>query len=189
MRARADATAATGQRTLAAGWRHFATKPYEQVRLREIAAEAHVSAQTLHTRFGSKEGLFTACYEWFGRQEVAERPPAPAGDAREAIALLFERYEEHGPAVLRMLAQEERIPAIRRMTDAGRAYHRRWAWITFAPLLDTLHGRARERRLAAIVVSTDLLVWRILRLDMQLSRRQAEEVMLEMIECSQPSPS
>ena len=37
MSARADAASATAERLLEAAWRHFATRPYEQVRLREIA--------------------------------------------------------------------------------------------------------------------------------------------------------
>jgi AcrR family transcriptional regulator len=111
--------------------------PYEQVRLREIAAEAEVTVQTLHLRFHSKDELLSTAYAWFGQQEIARRPPAPAADVLQALTLLFDRYEEHGQAVLRMLSQEERIPAIKRMTDAGRAYHRHWVQTTFEP---QLHG-------------------------------------------------
>jgi AcrR family transcriptional regulator len=181
MTARAAAAAATGERLLAAAWRHFATRPYEEVVLREIAAEAGVTAQTLHARFGSKEELFVAAYAWFGAGELAARPAAPTTDVPGAIALLFERYEQHGHAVLRMLSQEEPIPAVRQMTDAGRAYHRQWARTTFAPLVRGLRGQARERRLVAITVATDLLVWKLLRLDMKLARAQAERVAAEMV--------
>ena len=184
MTARAQAAAATGERVLAAAWRHFATRSYEEVLLREVAAEAQVTAQTLHARFGSKVELFTAAYEWFGRNEAADRPAAPTEDVQAAVAQLFERYEQHGQAVLRMLSQEEQIPAIREMTEAGRAYHRAWAQNTFAPLLRGLRGQALERRLTAIVTATDLLVWKILRRDMKLEREQAEHVMVEMIQGS-----
>lgn len=189
MTARAEAVAARGRRVLATAWKHFATRPYEQVLLREIAIEAGVTAQTLHARFGSKENLFIAAYAWFGRQEVAERPPVPTASVREAVVGLFERYEMHGPAVLRMLSQEERIPAVRRMTDAGRAYHREWVATTFAPLLRGMRGALRERRGIAITVATDLLAWKLLRLDMGLDREQAERVMGEMIEglCGSPN--
>jgi AcrR family transcriptional regulator len=181
MAARAEAAAATGERLLAAAWRHFATRPYEEVLLREIATEAEVTAQTLHARFGSKEELFIAAYAWFGQQEISARPAVPAGDVSAAIALLFDRYEKHGQAILRMLSQEERIPTVRQMTDAGRAYHRHWAETTFAPLLRGLRGDRRDRRLTAIVVATDLLVWKLLRLDMRLPRDKAEHVVVEMI--------
>jgi AcrR family transcriptional regulator len=181
MTARAEAAAATGERLLAAAWRHFATRPYEDVRLREIATEARVTTQTLHDRFGSKDELFIAAYAWFGRQEMADRPPTPTAEVSETIAILFDRYEAHGTAVLRMLSQEERIPAVRQMTDAGRAYHHEWAAATFAPLMRGLRGDARERRRIAITVATDLLIWKLLRLDMGLPREQAELVVREMI--------
>jgi len=67
------------------------------------------------------------------------------------------------------------------LTDAGRAYHREWAARTFRPLLHGLRGPRRERRLAAIVIATDLLVWKLLRHDMQLDRRVAEQVVAEML--------
>ncbi len=181
MSARADAATATAERLLAAAWRHFATRPYEQFRMREIAAEAGVTVQTLHLRFHSKDELLSAAYAWFGRQEISSRPPAPAADVPEALNLLFDRYEEHGQAVLRMLSQEDRVPAIKRMTDAGRAYHRHWVQTTFAPQLDVLSGEPYERRLAAILLATDLLAWKLLRQDMQLDRESSEQVIAEMI--------
>jgi AcrR family transcriptional regulator len=189
MSARAEAANATAERLLAAAWRHFATRPYEQVRLREIAAEAGVTVQTLHLRFHSKDELLGAAYAWFGRQEIASRPPAPAADVAAALTLLFDRYEEHGPAVLRMLSQEERIPAIKRMTDAGRAYHRHWVQTTFGPQLDGLAGESYERRLAAILLATDLLAWKLLRQDMQLDREGSERVVVEMIGSLPPARS
>jgi AcrR family transcriptional regulator len=187
MSARADAAAATRERLLAAAWQHFASHPYEDVRLQEIAADAGVTAQTLHTHFGSKDQLLTAAYMWFGLREIALRDTAPAGDVNQAIEILFDRYEAHGTAVLRMLSQEDRIPAIAQMTDAGRAYHREWAARTFTSLLRGLRGASRERRLAAIVVATDLLVWKLLRQNMQLDRENAEQIVAEMVQSSPPA--
>lgn len=186
MAARAEAAAATRVRLLSAAWEQFASRPYEDVLLREIAADAEVSAQTLHTAFGSKEQLFTAAYMWWGQQVIAGREAAPVGRVPEAIANLFDAYESHGGAVLRMLSQEERIPAVREMTDTGRAYHSAWAAKTFAPLLRGLRGAARERRLSAIVVATDLLVWKLLRRDMGLERPEAERIVGEMVQASPP---
>jgi AcrR family transcriptional regulator len=181
MTARADAAAATGERLLAAAWRHFSTWPYEQVRLHEVAAEAGVTQATLHARFGSKDELLTAAYAWFGAQEIAKREEAPVGDARAAIRVLFDRYEAHGPAILRMLAQEERIPQVRAMTDMGRRYHREWARRTFEPVVRGLRGAARRRRLTAIAVATDLLVWKLLRQEMGVERGEAELFVLGMV--------
>lgn len=52
----------------------------------------------------------------------------------------------------------------------------------FQPLLAGLRRTSRGRRLAALVIATDVLVWKLLRLDMQLSRPQAERTVLEIIE-------
>lgn len=186
MTARADGAAATRERLLDAAWRYFAARPYEDVRLSEIAAEAKVTAQTLHTQFGSKEQLFTTVAMRWGLQEMARRDEAPVGQVREAIEILFDRYEANGKTVLRMLSEEERIPAVRRITDAGRAYHRDWVTRTFRPLLRDLRGHARERRLTAILAATDLLVWKLLRDDMQLDRPTAERIVTEMIHPSPP---
>jgi len=112
---------------------------------------------------------------------IAAREAAPVGQVPEAIANLFDAYEAHGGAVLRMLSQEERIPAVRQMTEAGRAYHRAWAQKTFAPQMQGLRGATRERRLSAIVVATDLLVWKLLRRDMALERAEAERIVGEMV--------
>ncbi len=181
MTARAQAAAATRERLLAAAWRHFATRPYEEVRLREIAADAGCTVQTLHASFGSKDELLSAAYMWWGLRGIERRDTAPAGQVEQAIEVLFDHYEADGAAVLRMLSQEERVPAIRHMTEAGRLYHRAWVARTFESLLEGLRGSARERRLVAIVLATDLLAWKQLRLDMQLDRREAERVVVDLL--------
>jgi AcrR family transcriptional regulator len=182
MTARADAVAATGERLLAAAWKHFSARPYEEVRLRDIAADALVTEQTLLARFHSKDELLTAAYRWWGMSEKSRRDTAPVGRVPEAIANVFDHYEAHGTAILRMLSQEDRIPAVRHLTDKGREYHRDWASRVFQPLLAGLRRASRERRLAALVTATDVLVWKLLRLDMQLRRPQAEKTVVEMIE-------
>jgi len=189
MSARAEAAAATRQRLLAAAWQHFATVPYEDVRLADIATAASVTTATLHTSFGSKDQLLTAAFLWWGEQAITQRESAPVGDVAAAIGILYDTYEAHGNAILRMLAQEERIPAIREMTDAGRLYHRDWAARTFQPLLAGQRGRSRERRLTGIVIGTDLLVWKLLRHDMQLDRHEAERTVVTMIESADPDQS
>src|SRR5947209_1997241 len=168
MVARAEAAAATQERLLKSAWRRFSEHPYEQVRLADIAADAGVSAQTLHLRFGTKDDLFVAAWASTIGPEGARRNQAPVGDVHAALRLIYDSYEQTGDAVLRLLAQEERIPAVRKMTDSGRAWHRAWVERTFAPLLTAVEGAARERRLLSLVVATDLLVWKLLRRDMRL---------------------
>jgi hypothetical protein len=80
-----------------------------------------------------------------------------------------------------MLSQEDRLPAVRYLMDAGRAYHRRWAEGTFEPFLHGLRGRSRERRLIGIIAATDVLVWKLLRVDMGVERTEAEHIVGDMI--------
>jgi AcrR family transcriptional regulator len=188
MVARAEAAAATGERLLASAWRHFSERPYEEVRLVDIAADAGVTVQTLHARFGPKDRLFVAAWAWAIGPEGARRDHAPVGDVRAAVRLIYDSYELQGDAVLRLLAAEDRIPAVREMTDAGRAWHRDWVARTFAPLLSGLRGAARERRLTALVVATDLLVWKLLRREMGLGRATAERIVIEMVTATKGAP-
>jgi AcrR family transcriptional regulator len=181
MSARAEAAAATRERLLAAAWEQFAARPYDDVVLQEIAAAAGVTVQTLHLRFGSKEELFSAAFAWWGVREIATRNEAPVGDVPAAIANLFDHYESQGTAVLRMLSQEERIAAVAEMTAAGRAYHQAWVEKTLGPLLRGMRGPRRQRRLAALVVATDVFTWKLLRRDIGLKREEAESVVAEMV--------
>jgi AcrR family transcriptional regulator len=181
MTTRADAAAATGERVLAAAWVHFGSRPYEEVRLQDIASDAGVTVQTLYQRFGSKDDLLVEAYKWWGKQEVAARDAAHVGDVPGAVGILFAHYEAHGLAILRMLSQEDRLPAVRLLMDVGRDYHRRWAEATFEPLLHGLRGRRRERRLIGIVAVTDVLVWKLLRVDMGVQRTEAEQIVADMI--------
>jgi AcrR family transcriptional regulator len=181
MAARAEAVAASGERMLASAWRQFSECAYEQVRLADVAVDAGVTVQTLHSRFGKKDELFVAAWEWATGPEGVRRDSASVGDVREAVRIIYDSYERQGDAVLRLLAEEDRIPAVREMTDAGRAWHRGWVKRTFAPQLAGLTGAARERRLVSLVVATDLLVWKLLRREMGLGRATAERIVIEMV--------
>jgi AcrR family transcriptional regulator len=181
MVARAEVAAATRQRLLAAAWRRFSDQPFENVKLAAVAEDAGVSAQTLHAHFGTKDALFVAAWNWMAAPQGVERDQAPPGNVRAAVRLLYDSYERDGDAVLRLLAQEERIPAVHQMADAGRRWHREWVERTLGPLVEGVSGAKRERRLVALVVATDLLVWKLLRREMGLDRKGAERVVNDMV--------
>jgi AcrR family transcriptional regulator len=166
---------------LSSAWERFCEQPYEEVRLADIAADAQSTVQTLHSRFGTKEELFVAAWRWFARPQGVRRDRVAVGNFRAGIRSLYDDYERDGDAVLRLMAQEERIPAVREMIDSGRAYHRDWVGRVFAPLLDGLAPAARERRHIGLIVATDLLVWKLLRRDMRLGRKEAERIVAEMV--------
>jgi AcrR family transcriptional regulator len=188
MVARAEAAAATRERLLASAWRHFSRQVFDGVRLSDVARDAGVSVQTLHTHFGTKDDLFVAAWRWTMAPEGARRDSAPPGDVGEAIRVLYDSYDKDGEAVLRLLTQEERIPAVHEMAEAGRGWHRAWVERTFEPLLDGLSGAERERRLVAMVVATDLLTWKLLRREMGLGRAAAEQIVAEMVTALKGAP-
>src|ERR671921_25016 len=126
MVARAVAAAATRERLHESAWRHFAESPFEGVRLADVAADAGVSVQTLLAHFGSKEGLFVAAWGSRMAPEGARRDNARPGDVRAAVRVLYDSYDRDGDAVLRLLAQEERIAAVHEMAESGRRWHRGW---------------------------------------------------------------
>ncbi len=81
----------------------------------------------------------------------------------------------------RRLAQEERVPAFRSVTDAGRALHYQWVERVFAPLLAERVGNARQRLLAELIAVCDVYFWKLLRRDLGLSREQTELALKETI--------
>jgi AcrR family transcriptional regulator len=181
MVARAGAAAATRGRILDAAWGRFSQLPYEEVRVADVASDADVSEPTVYSNFSTKDGLFVAAWNWGFGPEVDRRDQAAVGDVGGAVRLLYDSYEAQGDAGLQILAAETRIPAIRQMAEAGRAWHRAWVERTFAPLLKGSRGAVRERRLISLVVATDILVWKLLRREMKLDRETAERIVIEML--------
>ena len=181
MRARAEAAAETGRRILEAVIELHTERFFDQVSLEDIAERAGVTVQTVIRRFGSKERLIEAATEMANRQVVHQRDQAPVGDIEGAVKNLVDHYEEWGDSVLRLLAQEERVPAFRSVTDAGRALHYQWVERTFAPLLAERTGKARRRLLAELIVICDVYFWKLLRRDLGLSREQTDLAIRETI--------
>lgn len=181
MGARAEAAAETGRRILGAVIELHMERYFDQVSLDDIAERAGVTVQTVLRRFGNKERLIEAASEEVRGRVSDQRDEAPVGDVAGAVKNLVDHYEEWGESVLRLLAQEDRVPAFRRATDAGRVLHREWVERTFAPFLTERTGEARERLLAQLVAVCDVYVWKILRLDTSLSREQTELAIREMI--------
>jgi AcrR family transcriptional regulator len=181
MRARAEAAAETGRRILEAVIELHTERFFDQVSLEDIAERAGVTVQTVIRRFGNKERLIEAATEAANRQVVRQRDRAPVGDIEGAVKNLVDHYEEWGDGVLRLLAQEERVPALRSVTDTGRALHYQWVERTFAPLLAERTGKARQRLLAELIALCDVYFWKILRRDLGLSREQTEIAIREVI--------
>ena len=181
MGSRAEAAEETRTRILDAVIGLHTERYYDQVSLEDVAGRAGVTVQTVLRRFGSKERLIDAASEVVRGRVASQRSEAPVGDVAGAIENLVDHYEEWGESVLRLLAQEDRVPAFRKATDAGRALHHEWVERTFAPFLAERAGEARRRLLAELVAVCDVYFWKILRMDLGLDREQTALALRETI--------
>lgn len=182
MQARARSTEETREAILEAVEVAFEELFYDEITLAEIAERAGVSVQTVLRHFDNKEGLFMASMLHVGGKMARDRDLVPAGDVKGIVDDLVDHYENFGNRLLRMLAQEEREPALRQVADLGRTFHVEWCKQAFAPGLEGLRGAERERRLAQLVACTDIYVWKLLRRDRELSVPQTKLAMRELLE-------
>jgi AcrR family transcriptional regulator len=179
---RAAAAAATRERILDVATGQFLARYYDEVTLAGIAKAAGVSQQTVINHFKSKEGLL---------QDAADRLE-PERFRRELVddpvAGVVADYEPSGDATIRLLALEERVPALAPFLARGRAGHRAWVVEAFAAQLPPEGDPAREQAINLHVVATDISTWKLLRRDMGLSRRQTEDAMRAMVAALAPEP-
>jgi AcrR family transcriptional regulator len=181
MGARAEAAEETRRRILGAVIGLHMERYYDQISLDDVAERAGVTVQTVLRRFGSKDGLIDAASEGARERVISQRNEAPVGDIDGAVENLVDHYEEWGESSLRLLAQEDQVPAFRKATDAGRALHYEWVERTFAPLLAERGGEDRRRLLAQLIAVCDVYFWKILSKDLGLSREQTELALKDMV--------
>src|ERR1044072_4477083 len=133
MVARAESAAANGERILDAAIEVFWERPHEAVTLDEVARRADVTVQTVIRRFGGRDGLFAAAAARETERVREQRYQAPIGDVRGAARVLVDHYEAMGDRIMRLLANEDRSPELRAITDGGRAFLREWCERVFEP--------------------------------------------------------
>lgn len=177
---RADAVEGTRARILEAAYELWLAEPYDEVSLERVAARAGVTKQTLIRHFGSKDKLAIATVDWQRPREEAARAAEP-GNVSAAVTALLARYEQMGDANVRLLALEDRVPAIRYLLEQGRESHRQWIEKAFEPFLPARGGAAYDTRVMAFYAATEIMVWKLLRRDFSLSRKQTEAVLLELV--------
>ena len=174
MTARAEAADHTRRRILAAATELAVERFIDEISLEDIAARAGVAVRTVIRRFGSRANLVEVAFEEANAQVSSRRDETPPNDVGDAVDAVFDDYERWGDALLMLLAQEQRHPALKPMLDDGRRLHREWVERVFNPR-DELHA-------AQLVAVTDVYVWKLLRRDMKLSLARAERAMGGMIE-------
>ena len=182
MSTRANAVEMTRERILQTACDAFMRRWYDDVRLRDIAAEAGVALQTLVNHFGSKEALFGVAAERISETIKSLRWTVAAGDLEGAATVLVDDYEQTGDFTLRTLAIEERVPVVQPVLAGGRKGHQEWVEHVFAAALTGLRGATRERRVAQLVVATDVFTWKLFRRDKELSRDQTVIAIRELVE-------
>jgi AcrR family transcriptional regulator len=181
MIARAASTARTAERIVDATKELIVDKAIAEITLADIAARAGVTVQTVLRRFGDKDSLCAAAVAHFADEVHAQRGLAVPNDLNDIVANLVEHYEEWGPVMLKMLAQEAASPACRDTVAAGKDYHRSWCETVFSDALAGLSKADRARRLAQLVAVCDLRTWELLRLASGLSRQQTQRALHEML--------
>jgi AcrR family transcriptional regulator len=181
MGVRAEAAEETRLRILDAVIGLHMERYYDQISLEDVAKRAGVTVQTVLRRFGSKDRLSDAATEMVRERVMSQRGEVPVGDIAGAVENLVDHYEEWGDSVVRLLVQEDRVPAFRRATDAGRLLHYEWVERAFASLLAEREGEDRGRLRAELVAVCDVYFWKILRRDLGLSRAQTALALEETI--------
>jgi AcrR family transcriptional regulator len=180
---RADATERTRAAILDAAVALFRADPQLDPSLDAVAARAGVSTRTVIRQFGSKERLMEAAIAAGVEATQATRHAEP-GDVEGALRALVAHYEAMGDDVMRWLSLADRLPFVRRVTEAGVDSHRAWVEEVFAPDLAGLPRGERRARRAALATATDVYVWHLLRRREGLGREATRAAMLALVEAT-----
>lgn len=179
-RARAEAVESRRDEVLAAAVALFMERPYDALTFAALAERSGVSLKTITRQFGSKEALFTEALHWSAARESARRA-VPAGDLPALVATLADRYESIAERVMRRVAIEDRVPAVREAADNARRSHLAWLAEAFAPALPPEGDPQRRVALAALFTATEIYSWWSVR-HLGFSREEAAAAMLTTLE-------
>jgi len=150
----------------------------DEITLDEVAASAGTTRQTVIRLFGGKEGLLGSI-EAIASAEAQPRISLPLNfSTKRALRALMEHYEAMGDVTVRLLAQEERHPALRPALERGRREHRAWVAKWFP---SSMTGVERERQITRLVVATDVYTWKLLRRDFGNTQKEVTLLIAGMI--------
>jgi len=151
--------------------RMLADATNDEFRLEDVAQAAGVSVQTILRAFGCKDGLVVATLETEAPDSVDFTSFAniEVDDLETFVRTVFSVYDKIGDLVIHALAEEHRSPIFQRSLDVGRSYHVEWVSQVFAPYLERQTPAERTALFRALMIATDIYVWKILRRDESLS--------------------
>lgn len=178
---RAVSAAETTHRILVTTVDEFWDSSTPDLRLETIARKAKVTVQTILRQFGSKENLIIEATKFESERIQGLRNPKSVNGVEAAVHQLVTHYEVMGDRVLRMLAEEFRLPSLSPFVATGRKLHRKWCRDVFARTLNSLPSAKRATRLAQLIAICDVYTWKSLRRDSGLSCRATENALIEML--------
>jgi AcrR family transcriptional regulator len=181
MGARARSVEETRNRVLEAFFELASVRMFPEISLDDVASEAGVSVQTVLRHFGNRDSLIDQTMA-YGAERVGAEMEAPVGDVAAAARAIVDHHERRGRTALLMLAQETSHPQIAKITGLGRDLHRRWVQRVFEPFIGNDEDLAN-----LLVVATDVYTWKLLRLDMKLTRGRAERHLARLLQSILPS--
>lgn len=176
--ARAAATEQLQQRVATAFYKLLLSRWIDEITLDEVAALAGTTRQTVVRMFGGKEGLLEAVAAIVEAQAEPRLLLPHGASIQDALRALISHYEVVGDLVIRLLAQEERHPALRPILDLGRRVHRTWVAEWFGR---GLKGAEAERQITRLVVVTDVYTWKLLRRDFGHSEKEVTVLMAGLL--------
>ena len=152
--------------------------------------EQQLPPRAQHRRNGAYPGIEVTYLTQHAnrRPREVEATVQALGYVAGALTALLDDYERTGDSIMRLLAVEERVPVVQPHLALGRRGHEAWVEHVFADALKGLRGKAHSRRLAQLVVATDVYCWKLLRRDKELDRDQTITAMRELILALHPDP-
>jgi AcrR family transcriptional regulator len=178
MKARAAAAAATRERILASTRDLLLRHSFDEMTIEAIAAGAGTTVRTVLRIFSSKEQLFAEALHSLG--PLGQAPVTP-GDIGAMVSGTYDFYEKIGDTVIRWLADEPHLPAMREHLNTGRRHLRIWVGEAFAPALARRQGAERRQLHDALIIAFDVYTWKLLRRDFGLGRKAAEAVVRRIV--------
>ena len=159
--------------------------PLTNITLQAIAERAGVTVQTVLRHMGSRDGCFSAVGERVAGRVHAQLGDTEPGNVSNAISDLMAHYEAEGALVLNLLAQENgEDPLASEAVQTGRAYHRAWVERCFEPKL----AHPDQTTIDALVATTDIYVWKLLRKDLRRSADDTKAVVIHMTQSLLEAP-
>ena len=178
--ARAEAAEATAARIVDAFHEFLQTDWYDDISLDRVAKAAGVTVPTVLRHFGTKEGILEGVRSKMER-EIDERRVAPSGNIVAIVDGIVNDYEASGDMILKVLALEDRLPALKELADYGRAQHRQWLSQSFAPQLAGKAPTEVEWTLDSLMGAVDVYVWKVLRKDRGRSPPETAQIMCRLV--------